>query len=165
MDVNQPGTVWKLHFELARLHLELGDEVRAAEEVWLAGEARTQAGWGMGRQVEDFRAENARHIEPILSRLDLESTGAARERARGRYTETRTRILRRLSRPAEIVALRSSFGFLRVEKIPGDVFFPARLLGRQDHKRGDRLRAVVVRSFDPKKGRESHQAVWLGPEE
>jgi hypothetical protein len=163
MDRNEPGTVWGLHFELARLHFDLGDEGLSAEEAWLAREARILSGWGVGANLEAFLVDHHATLSPHLERLDREPPGQIRRMALKRYATSHTRMLHNLARPGRISAVRESFGFVRVEGIADDVFFAKKILPRGTWvpERGDRVRVAVVKSFDVRKQREGYRAVWL----
>ncbi len=157
----EPGTVWRLHFELARLYFDLGDERKAGREAWLAREARVLAGWGVGRDIQSFLDAHLPSLLPEFERLDRMKPGKLRKGALADYRKTRRSLMARLARPAEVTSVRASFGFLKVEGIRDPVIFSRKVLGNRSVSQGDRILAVVVRSYDVRRQRDSHRAVWL----
>lgn len=161
-DRRNPGTTWRLHLTLAQIFLRQGDEPGAALEIWLARDARTCSGWGLGKDLTEIIQRNAPRITPLLDELDARPVQEIRRRGKNLYRRALTEYRRRHAVPATVTDVRSSFGFLQLSDGTNRVFFPTSLVpaGRRLEP-GDELRAIVVRSYDAKKRRDSLRAVWL----
>ena len=155
------GLVWKLHFQLAKLHYQMGDEVQGAMEAWLAREGRVLSGWGIGKELGEFLEANRNWIQARFEALDRVPAGENRRKAIALYHTTRRKILKRIAKRATVISLRPAYGFLKVEGLEENVFFSRKILHGKNLNQGAKVLAVLVHSYDPKKKRKSLKAVWM----
>ncbi|MBL8898468.1 MAG: hypothetical protein JNM84_12605 [Planctomycetes bacterium] len=161
-DPAEPGPVWRLHLELARRAAESGDEATAALEFHLAREARSQAGWGEGSELREFAVANGAWLGSHLVELEARPARDLRRKAIGQYRELWQARMRSIAKSASVVSVRDRFGFLDLDGETENIFFPMSLWPGKPPANGARVLAVVVSSWDARKGRASRSACWIG---
>ena len=160
-NLREPGKVWKIHFNLSKLLLSMGDEIGSAKEAVLAKEARIAGGWGVGMALERYLTEKEKWLNQHINKFSSLGEGELRKQVREEYVNLREEFFRKIAKPGKIITLRPAFGFIEVEGLKEKVFFKTKTIKLKDLKVGDKIWVIPVKSFDPKKKKESLKAVWI----
>lgn len=160
-DSKEPGLTWRLHFDLATLLLDAGDEPGAAEELLLARDARIASGWGIGRELTTLMTTHGKRLLPLLQAAEANPTPP--EECRGRYREHWNGLMRERAKPAKVIHLKDRFGLVALDGSKEKAMFRP-----QDHPAGpvqvdSRVLVVTVQSYDTHKKREGRRVVWMAP--
>jgi len=150
---------------LARLWLERGDLLPAAQAAALARVVREQEGWSIPASLQQLEEEIRR--EAAESNVSLEEVPNDYRRLEHMLREALQQgveagvelcygVITRL--PPE-----KDFGFLRREDGGGDVYFKRREVPRAYLKEGQRVAFILEPAFDAKKQQETVRAVKIRP--
>jgi tetratricopeptide (TPR) repeat protein len=163
LDGSKPGLTWQIHFELARVLVQLGDWKEAATEARLARWCRHVAGWPADPKLEQFVQAHREQLRGYPSEAVQDNGAALLQQRLAVYRRTRETFLNRLAIPCAVQRANMERGLAWVRSVNGDERDALlRDRGRLPES-GTVIQAILVPSWDRKKERPGLRVAWWRP--
>lgn len=158
----EPGKVWKIHFEIGRLSLRLGDLAGAAAELQLARWARQFHGWQPDAKLERFISHHQEDLSHQLSEgIVTNGDDLLRQRV-PLYRAARETFLLERAESGEVVRTDPNRGlaWIRLAQVEKQDALLRVGRNRAVPDMGLKVHTIAVPSWDKKRDRPGLAIVW-----